>query len=245
MTTIRVALLRNGTLRQGGVELIDEWKIATPTTSSGWTSSIRSRKSSSRCSRSASGSTSWPRKTRSPPPRCRNTTPSRTTTSSSSAPSTSNVSQHASETYKIAAFLGRNFLFTVHRGAVRAIDDVCNRLPGDRRILERGPDFLLYSIVDQMVDAHFPLLETDRRSSRRPAGPHLRKRRALAPRRAPAPQARRQRPPPPLPAPARAAQPDLARRRQLHPVASTSSTSATSTTTCSASARPSTSTATR
>ena len=70
------------------------------------------------------------------------------------------MSEHASETYKIAAFLGSNFLVTVHRGKVLAIDDVCNRLPGDRRILERGPDFLLYSIVDQMVDAHFPLMET-------------------------------------------------------------------------------------
>jgi magnesium transporter len=70
-----------------------------------------------------------------------------------------NVSSHASETYKIAAFLGRNFLFTIHRRPLPAIDNVCNRLPGDRRILERGPDFLLYSIVDEMVDAYFPLLE--------------------------------------------------------------------------------------
>ena len=71
-----------------------------------------------------------------------------------------NVSEHASETFKISAFLGRNFLFTVHRPTVHAIDHVWNRLPGDRRMLERGTDFLLYSIVDEMVDAHFPLLET-------------------------------------------------------------------------------------
>ena len=70
-----------------------------------------------------------------------------------------NVSEHQSETYKIAAFLGTNFLVTVHRRPLSAIDGVRNRLPGDRRILERGPDFLLYSIVDQMVDAHFPLVE--------------------------------------------------------------------------------------
>src|SRR6185436_2069766 len=63
------------------------------------------------------------------------------------------------ETFKIAAFLGRNFLFTVHRRPLAAADDVWNRLPGDRRILARGPDFLLYSIVDEMVDAYFPLLE--------------------------------------------------------------------------------------
>src|ERR671910_506755 len=47
-----------------------------------------------------------------------------------------NISEHASETFKIAAFLGKNFLFTVHRRPLRAIDDVCNRLPSDRRILE-------------------------------------------------------------------------------------------------------------
>ena len=69
------------------------------------------------------------------------------------------ISEHASETYKIAAFLGQNFLVTVHRRPLATVDNVCNRLPGDKRILERGPDFLLYSIVDQMVDAHFPLLE--------------------------------------------------------------------------------------
>src|SRR5688500_15839332 len=70
-----------------------------------------------------------------------------------------NLSEHQSETYKISAFLGSNFLFTVHRLPLRAIDDISNRIVADRRLLERGPDFLLYSIVDQMVDAHFPLVE--------------------------------------------------------------------------------------
>ena len=86
-----------------------------------------------------------------------------------------NVSEHVSETYKIAAFLGRNFLFTVHKQPMSAIDNVCNRLPSDKRILERGADFLLYSIVDQMVDAHFPLLEQIEESRRQPAGQHLRR----------------------------------------------------------------------
>jgi magnesium transporter len=70
-----------------------------------------------------------------------------------------NVSEHQSETYKIAAFLGSNFLFTVHRRPLASIDYVATRLVADRRLLERGPDFLLYSIVDHMVDAHFPLVE--------------------------------------------------------------------------------------
>jgi magnesium transporter len=71
-----------------------------------------------------------------------------------------NLSQHATDTYKVAAFLGRNFLFTVHRPVMRPIDDVYTRLPADRRLLNNGPDFLLYSIADQMVDSHFPLLDT-------------------------------------------------------------------------------------
>jgi magnesium transporter len=70
-----------------------------------------------------------------------------------------NLTEHGSQTYKLAAFLSRNFLITVHRDAMQPVDDVCNRLPSDARLLGNGPDFLLYNIVDQMVDAHFPLLD--------------------------------------------------------------------------------------
>jgi magnesium transporter len=70
-----------------------------------------------------------------------------------------NLFEHTSETYKIAAFLSSRFVFTVHKHKALEIDDVWTRLPADRRLLERGTDFLLYSIVDQVVDAHFPLLE--------------------------------------------------------------------------------------
>jgi magnesium transporter len=70
-----------------------------------------------------------------------------------------NLNVHGSQTYKLAVFLGRTFLFTVHREPMAPVDDVCNRLPNDARLLANGPDFLLYSIVDQMVDAHFPLLD--------------------------------------------------------------------------------------
>ena len=70
-----------------------------------------------------------------------------------------NLTEHGSQTYKLAAFLSRNFLITVHRDPMQPVDDVCNRLPSDARLLGNGPDFLLYNIVDQMVDAHFPLLD--------------------------------------------------------------------------------------
>ena len=69
------------------------------------------------------------------------------------------LSVHGSQTYKLAAFLGTDFVITIHREAMRSVDDTWKRLPGDRRPLQRGPDFLLYTIVDHIVDAHFPLLE--------------------------------------------------------------------------------------
>jgi magnesium transporter len=70
-----------------------------------------------------------------------------------------NISQHGSQTYKLAAFLGTDFLITIHMEPMAAIEDVRTRLVSDRRPLQRGPDFVLYTIVDRMVDAHFPLLE--------------------------------------------------------------------------------------
>ena len=66
---------------------------------------------------------------------------------------------HGCETQKLAAFLSNEFLFTVHRGIEQPTADTLKRLPADRRMLGNGPDFLLYAIVDQMVDKHFPILE--------------------------------------------------------------------------------------
>jgi magnesium transporter len=159
MMTIRVSILSNGTLRQGGVDLIDEWRSESEEKL--WVDIqdpvhelieplLEERFGFHELAAEDSlSATTLPKY---------DAFPNydffifRTVDV--------NVSEHAAETFKIAAFLGRNFLFTVHRRRVGAIDDVCNRLPGDRRMLERGVDFLLYSIVDQMVDAHFPLLET-------------------------------------------------------------------------------------
>lgn len=66
---------------------------------------------------------------------------------------------HGTETYKMAAFLSGDFLFTVHRGLEAPFGQISRRLPADRRLLANGPDFLLYTIVDQMVDTHFPILD--------------------------------------------------------------------------------------
>jgi magnesium transporter len=65
----------------------------------------------------------------------------------------------AIETEKLAVFLGRNFLITISRNPLEAIEAVWNRLPQDARLMQRGVDFVLYSFLDYLVDEHFPLLE--------------------------------------------------------------------------------------
>lgn len=69
------------------------------------------------------------------------------------------VSSHGVDTTKIAVFIGKNFLFTIHAEPLESIDNIWNRLPMDRRLLQRGADFVLYSILDQIVDAHFPFID--------------------------------------------------------------------------------------
>ena len=158
MTVTRVTLLRDGELRQGGAELIDEWK-------------------------SGGGVKMW---VDIGDPRQEDLEPLLETRfgfhelaaedalSAKTLPKYDrfknydffifravdvNLSKHGSQTYKLAAFLSGDFLFTVHSERMTAVDHVMERLPSDKRILSNGTDFLLYNIVDDMVDGHFPLLE--------------------------------------------------------------------------------------
>ncbi|HEV7923302.1 MAG TPA: magnesium/cobalt transporter CorA [Thermoanaerobaculia bacterium] len=158
MTSIRVSLIQQDKLRQGGAELIDEW-------------------------RSADGDKLWVdindpvQETLEPLLEERfgfHELAAEDSLSAMTLPKYDpfqnydffifravdvDLSEHGSQTYKLAAFLGKDFLFTIHKDPMRPVDDVCNRLPADRRLLANGPDYMLYSIVDQMVDAIFPLLE--------------------------------------------------------------------------------------
>lgn len=67
--------------------------------------------------------------------------------------------EHGVATSKLAVFLSRNYLFTVHTEPMVSTDSVWQRLPQDRRMLEQGADFLLYSILDALIDLHFPLVD--------------------------------------------------------------------------------------
>jgi len=69
------------------------------------------------------------------------------------------VSEREVDTEKLACFMGKNFLFTIHAKPNESIDGIWSRLPQDVRMMQRGVDFILYSVLDSMVDRHFPLIE--------------------------------------------------------------------------------------
>jgi magnesium transporter len=70
-----------------------------------------------------------------------------------------NLVEHGIDSEKISCFLGKNFLFTIHRNPMPSADAIWTRIPHDARIMKRGVDFVLYSILDDLVDQHFPLLD--------------------------------------------------------------------------------------
>ena len=67
--------------------------------------------------------------------------------------------EHGVATTKLAVFLSRDYVFTVHTESLVSVDAVWQRLPQDRRLLEEGTDFLLYAVLDTLVDLHFPLID--------------------------------------------------------------------------------------
>lgn len=63
-------------------------------------------------------------------------------------------------TEEINCFLGRNYLVTAsHSLNVTPVDTVWQRVQRDNRILERGADFLLHTILDAVVDEFLPFLD--------------------------------------------------------------------------------------
>lgn len=63
-------------------------------------------------------------------------------------------------TRPLNAFLGRNYLVTLHRGemrSVRAAREQCSK--GVAASLPRGVDFLLHQMLDQMFERYFPTID--------------------------------------------------------------------------------------
>jgi len=63
------------------------------------------------------------------------------------------------ETSTLFAFLGRNFLLTIHREALAGLDDVWNKLEADSELYRHQPALALYAVLDNSVDEYFPIVE--------------------------------------------------------------------------------------
>ncbi|WP_145078216.1 magnesium/cobalt transporter CorA [Aureliella helgolandensis] len=61
---------------------------------------------------------------------------------------------------QVAMFLGRNFVITFRERGVECFDEVHRRIRTNRgRIRESGADYLLYTLLDAVIDEFFPALE--------------------------------------------------------------------------------------
>lgn len=54
--------------------------------------------------------------------------------------------------------LGKNFLVTAHNNSISALAASKDKIKKQSPIIRNGADFLLYSIVDSLVDSYFPLI---------------------------------------------------------------------------------------
>lgn len=56
-------------------------------------------------------------------------------------------------------FVGKNYVITYHQGHVRSVSTNRKRCEQGNAIMKRGPAFLLYNILDALVDNYFPIID--------------------------------------------------------------------------------------
>jgi magnesium transporter len=63
------------------------------------------------------------------------------------------------EAVEVDFFFGKNYVVSTHRDPVPAIETLKQRISRDERLMNRGPDWLLHSILDAMVDEYLPIVD--------------------------------------------------------------------------------------
>lgn len=56
-------------------------------------------------------------------------------------------------------FVGKNFIITVRHGSSLAYTDVRTRCESTPHLLQKGPGFALYAVMDAIVDQYFPVID--------------------------------------------------------------------------------------
>lgn len=62
-------------------------------------------------------------------------------------------------TAELDVFLGTNYIVTIHKTSLPSVARVVKQCLRSSELMRRGPDYLLYTIVDGIVDETFPILE--------------------------------------------------------------------------------------
>ena len=62
-------------------------------------------------------------------------------------------------TFNLCFFLGRDYLVTVHRATGTVCESAFARVDDNPDLLGRGPARLMHAVMDEAIDAYFPLLE--------------------------------------------------------------------------------------
>ena len=60
---------------------------------------------------------------------------------------------------EVDLFVGRNYLVTVHRGTAPPLDDAFTRWVSGGDMMKEGVGYLVYIVLDSLVDAFFPVLD--------------------------------------------------------------------------------------
>jgi magnesium transporter len=61
---------------------------------------------------------------------------------------------------EVAIFVGRNYILSVRSGMEKGFQDVRARAENEPKLLKRGPGYVLYALMDAVVDRYFPLLQS-------------------------------------------------------------------------------------
>jgi magnesium transporter len=59
---------------------------------------------------------------------------------------------------EVDIFVGENFVVMVLRGEPAALDPMRERLEGEPELLRRGPETILYAIIERVVDGYAPVV---------------------------------------------------------------------------------------
>ncbi len=57
-------------------------------------------------------------------------------------------------------FVGRNYILSVRKGAEKGFQDVRARCEREPELLERGSGYVLYALMDAVVDRYFPIMQS-------------------------------------------------------------------------------------